>query len=114
MVSENIKLTGVSGWSKHYSASCCTNQFKSEILKFLKSADIGIDDIIVTKEKFNPSELPEDMPEELKKVIISSMENEDVYDISTIHFNDKKEPVKFKLEEESHGTQKLFLWLAHG
>ncbi|MDL5167990.1 ATP-binding protein [Proteus faecis] len=105
---KNIKLTGVSGWSKHYSASCCTNQFKSEILKFLKSADIGIDDIIVTKEKFNPSELPEDMPEELKKVIISSMENEDVYDISTIHFNDKKEPVKFKLEEESHGTQKLF------
>lgn len=105
---KNMKLSGVSGWSNSYSATRCTDEFKTNILDFLKAADVGIDDIIVTKEKFDPTSIPDEIPEELKNIFISNMKDKEVYDISTVHFNDEGEPINFDLSEESHGTQKLF------
>ena len=68
-----MKLSGVSGWSNTYSANRCTDEFKSKILDFLKAADIGIDDVIVKREKFDPNDVPDNMPEDLRKVVISNM-----------------------------------------
>lgn len=48
------------------------------------------------------------MPDDLKKAVISSMKDKEVYEISTIHFDNQGKPVNFNLGEESHGTQKLF------
>ncbi|SGE36698.1 Predicted ATPase [Mycobacterium tuberculosis] len=105
---KKMKLSGVSGWANTYSAKRCTDEFKSKILDFLKAADIGIDDVVVKKEKFDPDDLPDDMPDDLKKAVISSMKDKEVYEISTIHFDNQGKPVNFNLGEESHGTQKLF------
>ncbi|ELX8377527.1 ATP/GTP-binding protein [Providencia vermicola] len=104
----SIKLSGVSGWSNRFSASRCMDEYKSNILNFLKSADVGINDIFVKKEKFDPNEVPNEVPDELRKAIIESMSGEDLYDISTVHINDEGKEVRFSLGEESHGTQKLF------
>ncbi|EPU1406956.1 ATP/GTP-binding protein [Klebsiella michiganensis] len=103
-----MKLSGVSGWSNTYSANRCTDEFKSKILDFLKAADIGIDDVIVKREKFDPNDVPDNMPEDLRKVVISNMSNKETLKISTIHSDNEGNAVRFDLEEESHGTQKLF------
>ncbi|CFR27297.1 AAA family ATPase [Yersinia frederiksenii] len=105
---KTLRLSGISGWSNTFSAKRCTEDTKKDILNFLKAADVGIDDILVKKEKFNPDDLPSEMPEEIKKIVISNMKDKDVFDVSTIHYDDKGEPVSFSLEEESHGTQKFF------
>jgi hypothetical protein len=105
---KNMKLSGVSGWSNAFSAKRCTEEFKSNILDFLKAADIGIDDVIVKTEKFDPNGLPDDMHEDLKKAVISKMKDKDIFEISTVHFDNQGKPVNFDLGEESHGTQKLF------
>ncbi|MBY5200989.1 ATP-binding protein [Citrobacter braakii] len=105
---KNLKMSGVSGWRNTYSANRCTEDYKSEILNFLKAADIGINDINVKKEKVDITELPDDMPEELKKAIVSELKDKERYEISTFHFNDQGDTVRFNLAEESHGTRKLF------
>lgn len=79
---------------------------KSFILKFLKKADLGIED--VNSVEFNGDNLPEDMPEDVKqgfrkrKLIVSSRKR----------FNEKHELVgnsEFAFDlQESEGTQKMF------
>ncbi|EDE4744677.1 AAA family ATPase, partial [Salmonella enterica subsp. enterica serovar Heidelberg] len=105
---KTLRLSGIKGWANTFSAKRCTEDTKKDILNFLKAADIGIDDVLVTKEKFNPDDLPSDMPDDIKKIVISNMKDKDILDVTTVHYNDKGEPVSFSLEEESHGTQKLF------
>ncbi|MGS3542902.1 ATP/GTP-binding protein [Klebsiella pneumoniae] len=105
---KTLRLSSISGWGSTYSAKRCADENKSDILNFLKAADIGIDDVLVKKEKFNPEDLPSDMPEDIKKIVISNMKDKDVFDITTVHYNERGEAVNFSLEEESHGTQKLF------
>lgn len=105
---KTLRLSGIKGWAKTFSAKRCTEDTKKDILNFLKAADIGIDDVLVTKEKFNPDDLPSDMPDDIKKIVISNMKDKEILDVSTVHYNDNGEPISFSLEEESHGTQKLF------
>ncbi|AGE20039.1 TPA: ATP-binding protein [Serratia marcescens] len=105
---KTLRMSGVSGWNNSFSAKRCTENTKKDILGFLKAADVGIDDILVKKEKFNPETLPEEMPEDIKKIVISNMKDKEVLDIYTVHYDDKGESVTFSLEEESHGTQKFF------
>lgn len=105
---KTLRLSGIKGWANTFSAKRCTQDTKKDILNFLKAADIGIDDVLVTKEKFNPDDLPSDMPDDIKKIVIANMKDKDVFDVTTVHYNNKGEAVTFSLEEESHGTQKLF------
>lgn len=105
---KTLRLSGIAGWSNGFSAKNCIEETKKNILSFLKAADVGINDVLVKKEKFNPEHLPSDMPEELKKIFISNMKDEEIFDVTTVHYNDKREPISFTLDEESDGTQKLF------
>jgi len=103
-----LRFTNVSGWSDDYSAGLCTSEKKLEILNFLKAADIDIDDILVKKEKFDPSSLPESMPEHVRELISKNMKDKDVFDIKTQHKNVNGELIPFEFEDESDGTRKLF------
>lgn len=67
--------------SPGFSAALCETDRKEAILKFMKMADLGIDDIQVTKAPF---------------------------DIRTLRQDNRGEPMALGLEDESNGTQKLF------
>lgn len=67
--------------SPGFSETLCETVGKETILKFLKRADLGIDDIQVTKAPF---------------------------DIRTLRQDNRGEPMALGLEDESNGTQKLF------
>ncbi|HHZ3833891.1 TPA: AAA family ATPase [Escherichia coli] len=103
-----VKFTELTGWDSDYSAKQCLNDKKDEILNFLKAADVGIDDIHVTKEKFNPNALPDDMPAAIKELVIKNMQGKEEYVIKTLHNNEAGEPIPFDLKDESHGTRKIF------
>ncbi|MEP9089823.1 MULTISPECIES: AAA family ATPase [Enterobacter] len=103
-----VKFTELTGWDHEFSAKQCLNKKKDEILNFLKAADVGIDDISVTKEKFNPNDIPDDMPSPFKDLIIKNMQDKDEYRVKTLHKNENGESIPFDLDDESHGTRKIF------
>lgn len=102
-----FKFTELSGWSQDFTATQCLNN-KDEVLRFLKAADVGIDDINVTKEKFDPNQVPEAMPEALRDLIIQNMKDKDEYVVQTFHRNSEGSLTLFNLDDESHGTKKIF------
>ncbi|WGU68563.1 ATP-binding protein [Capnocytophaga canimorsus] len=83
---------------------------KHEILKMLKAADIGIEDLKV--ETIDKENLPKDMPDELKRLFLK--ENIKIYSDSSVFTFHKKFDTQqkqignalFSLEEESTGTKK--------
>ena len=108
------------GLSPKHSATLCETDRKEAILKFLKRADLGIDDIQVTKAPLKPLQLKAtkemmkgNMDKEMNQFIqsinlLSKEIKPDFFDIRTLHQDNRDEPVAFHLEDESNGTQKLF------
>ena len=80
--SRAVRVIGAEGWERNpeFSAARCEVGGKEAILRFLKRADLGIDDIQVTKAPL---------------------------DIRTLHQDNRGELVAFDLEDESNGTRKL-------
>jgi len=104
-----LRVASINGFTESYSAKLCTNEkTKKEVLRFLKSADIDIDDIKVETEKFSVEHLPEAMPAEVKNQIVESVKDREIYNISTLHKTADGTVVEFDFDDESNGTQKLF------
>lgn len=90
--------------------------FHDGILEIIKGADVGIDDVLVDKRsKDDPNFFPKDMPQELKDFMLKSMkENSEAISFRTIHTKRDKSEASisseiFDMNDESEGTQKLFL-----
>ncbi len=87
---------------------------KRKILDFLKYADLGIDDLLVTN--VDIASLPSNIPETLKKAIENDKDNIQIIgDIKAVHRVYNEEMIKtdglaiFSMEEdESSGTNKFF------
>lgn len=107
---DTLHLTSISGWSPGFTATLCDNKTsKSKVMDFLKAADVGIDDVLVEKKKFDTNDLPDDMPEDVRSYIIKKYEGEEVLSkLNTIHRDSDGKPISFDLDDESDGTQKLF------
>ena len=84
------------------------------LMNFYKKLDLGFDDIAISKNPFDPKELPRDMPEGLFKQLVTDLEGAFKIEIKTIHKKyDAKDcvvgEVKFDMRsQESSGTNKLF------
>ncbi|SIR45550.1 AAA family ATPase [Pseudomonas sp. A214] len=104
-----LKIASINGFTENYSAKLCTEeQTKDEVLRFLKSADLDIDDITVETEKFSAEHLPDEMPTEVKNQILASVKDREIFKIKTVHKSASGTPVEFDFFDESNGTQKLF------
>lgn len=112
------KLKIVSGLNdagyKGYTVSCLMqDENRDEILDLIKKLDFGIGDVKVEQTEFTSDSLPENMPEEIKDVIIKSSGGKATL-IQTKHRKFSKEgkyisDEMFDLEaQESEGTQKIF------
>jgi hypothetical protein len=106
---DHLRMIGVNGFPPVFSAEYC---FKSgglhEVLNFLKQGDVGIDDLEVKADAFNPEALPEDMPQALRDMLLNEMQGKEVYEIQTMHRSAQGDMIPFILDDESTGTQKLF------
>jgi len=82
---------------------------KRYIVECLRSADVGIDDVIV--EEVNEANLrfPENMPAEAKEEAIKMLRKKSPFDVRLVHRSSKGQvKIKFPLAIESDGTKRLF------
>lgn len=105
---KTLHFIGAEGLAPDFSASLCEAGDETRIPDFLNKADLGIDSVRAEKGRFNPQELPQDMPDYLKKALIKDMEDQKVYEVKTGHHNAEGKFIEFDLKEESKGTQKMF------
>jgi len=108
---DTLRMASVSGWSPSFTASLCDKkEDKVKVMRFLKAADIDIDDVAIKKKVFDSNDLPEEMPDEVRSEICKTLEGKEVLaELNTIHFDNEGKPVLFDLhKDESDGTQKLF------
>lgn len=106
--SRAVRVIGVEEWwgGSERSATLCKTDRKEAILKFLKMADLGIDDIQVTKKtmKVRVGKLSNQANEAGNQSFLEF----DSFNIRTLHQDNRGRLVAFGLEDESNGTQKLF------
>lgn len=103
-----LRIGEVGGWGRGFSASQCEKEEKIKIVDFLRAADLGIEDIRVKTEPFDPASLPDNMPQALKDELSRDLKDKKVMDIKTVHKTNEGELITFDLDEESDGTQRLF------
>lgn len=104
-----FRVVGKGGVVRDYTCAICDEpENKSEVVKFLKNADLPIDDIRINKSKFDIEGLPSDMPEAFKNALAEQFEDKDLLEPKTVHRTSDGLEVEFDLDEESDGTRKLF------
>ncbi|HHT7890045.1 AAA family ATPase [Pasteurella multocida] len=103
-----LRFIGVDGLNPNYTAQLCAKNRKNEIIRFLKTADFNIQDVKIEIDDFDETQLPNDMPDELKKLVSNLSKNTKTLQIGTFHNDIEGNLVPFSFGEESDGTQKLF------
>ena len=106
--SDNLHIAGVGGWANRFSMNWCRGDRKTELLRFLRAADLAIDDIQVVEEEFSPAMLPGEMPSELKRRLKKEFPGAKVVQVRMSHTTERGRSVELDLEVESDGTQKMF------
>lgn len=105
---ENVHVAGIGGWANFFSVEWCNGSRKDEVLRFLRSADLGIGDVRVILKDFSPEMLPEDLPSELKQQVLENMSGAKFPEVRVSHNTGRGQPVELDLDDESDGTQKMF------
>jgi len=86
------------------------NEFKKNVLEFIKSADVGVSSLNVKKEPVKPElfKFPENMPSEYKEKIMNDLSTKTDFG-HKIYLNQKEVGEhNFEYEDESAGTIKMF------
>lgn len=104
-----LHVGGIDGWFPTFSAKCCEDDRKEGILRFLRSADLAISDVTVHKEDFHPEMLPEEMPAPLRESLKEDLRGTEVASVRLTHETPNGFGGELDLEEESDGTQKMFM-----
>jgi uncharacterized protein len=96
--------------SPRYSASLCmSDETKEDILKFVRSADLRIEDVRVAEEEVRLPKALEEIASEAGLIRLKeNTKRQKLLKTSTFHSSTDGELVEFNLDEESSGTQVLF------
>jgi len=106
---DTLHVAGFGRWHPGFSMKICEKESaRQQVIDFLKAADVDIDDIELEKEKFNPQNLPGNMPEEVKRQLEEQFKDKSVVQVKTVHTLETGRKVLFNLDDESDGTQKIF------
>ena len=105
-----LRTANMAGWTPKFSASLCKRNGieKLRVMEFLRAADLGIDDIVVEEKEFDYADLPDGMPNSLKETVRNQMKGKQYLEIMTSHVDAEGETQLFDIDDESHGTQKIF------
>ena len=104
-----LRVGGIDGWFATFSAKCCEDERKQGILRFMRSADLAVSDVTVHKEDFDPEMLPEEMPAPLRETLKEDLKGTEVASVRLMHETPNGLGTELDLEDESDGTQKMFM-----
>lgn len=103
-----LHVAGVGGWFPSFSVDYWRKHGGSRVVDFLAAADLAIEDLRVVETEMSPDRLPEGMPTDLKKVLAANFSGSKTIDIFLKHRPQKGQPAELDMDDESHGTQKMF------
>lgn len=106
--SNRLRVGSFGGWNLSYSFNRCEDEKKSDVLRFLRSADFAISNLTLTKEEFSPEMLPEDMPTAFRNQIKEDMEGVQIPKLRLTHETPAGSIAELDIEDESDGTQQIF------
>jgi len=101
-------------WHPSFTYSLCEEEKqKKRVVEFLKVADMDIDDIVIDERPFDPdNDIPDDLPEPLKKEISDDLKNRKLKSAYSIHTDLQGERIRFKIDKhESDGTKKFISFI---
>lgn len=107
---DKLKIVGSAGLSPSFTMKECLNEkYKKDVLTFLRTADMDIEDIEVDVGEFDFSELPDDIPTDLKKQSADDLKGKKlIKGAKFYHLDNNSKKTALDLDDESDGTQKLF------
>lgn len=104
-----LHVVSLDGWIPDFSMSLCQDdKQKKRVLEFLNAADLGVADILIRKQEFDPRKLPPDMPAAIRQGIVDELNGKELLNMKTVHVTAQGKQVELDLEQESDGTQKFF------
>ena len=105
---ERLHVASLGGWGPTFSVEYCRENDKADIVGFLSAADLAVTDIQIVEKDFSPEMLPRDMPPELKDFAEKLAEKGTWVDVFLRHKPIDGRSAELEMDEESHGTQKMF------
>jgi AAA15 family ATPase/GTPase len=104
-----LRVVSLDGLNSVFTSLLCEKEAsKDRVLAFLQAADLGVEDLLVKKRKFDPHQLPADMPTALRQSIIDELNGREINALKTVHATAQGGRVELDFEQESDGTQKFF------
>ena len=104
-----LRISDTEGWGHGFSASLCEKDEKTQMMDYLRAADLNIEDVKIDREPFNVEALPDDMPASIKELIANDMKDKQMTNINMMHKTSEGKEVNFDFAtDESEGTQRLF------
>ncbi len=101
---DTLIVEGIFGVSPGFTFSLLEQKRgRDVILKFLKEADLGVDDIKLQTKQLDPNKIPEGIPDSIKE----SLFPKEIHNVLTFHKNTEDKLVQFEYGEESQGTRKM-------
>jgi hypothetical protein len=79
---------------------------KQKVLEFLQAADLNIVDFKSEEEKITEHDLPDNLPDEIKKDLLGKARKVMINFLHTV--NETDDSIEFPLKHESEGTKRLF------
>ena len=107
---KTLRICDTDGWGHGFSASLCEKNEKTQMMDYLRAADLNIEDILVENEPMQPLDLPKGTPENVKSALTLLAEDiEERQVLRTVHKDNDNNLVPFDFDnDESEGTQRLF------
>ena len=105
---KRLHVASVSGWGPDFSVKYCRETDQADIVDFLSAADLAVADIRIVEKDFSPEMLPKDMPSELKDLAEKLAGEGTWVDVFLRHQTIGGRSAELDIDEESHGTQKMF------
>ncbi|NOX67378.1 MAG: ATP-binding protein [Chlorobi bacterium] len=104
------RISSTGGWGPSFTASECeeNKKTKEEVLRFLKAADLGISDISIKAEKFDPTLLDSNLPQVMIDEMIEEFKDKEIFEIKSTHKTAEGKNIQLNFKEESDGTKKVF------
>ena len=95
----------VGGWFPSFSVDYWRGNNQKGVLEFLAEADLAIEDIRIVETEISPDKIPERVPVELREIIVAAGKTRDIF---VKHRPKGGQPAELDMDDESHGTRKMF------
>ena len=100
---KRLHVAGVGGWSPGFTVDY-SKKGGADVLGFLAAADLGIVDLRIVEKEIPPDHIPKEIPAKLNSLIADGK----AIDIFLKHQPKEGQQEELEMDEESHGTQKIF------